>query len=85
MKGPGVDARPLPAWGVYARNVRQLTLEDVRLSLEKEDMRPVVMAEDVGTLTLDNVKFTGDPAVPKPLQTTNVGEIVLRQTEMKAE
>jgi len=33
VNSPGVDARLLPAWGVYARNVEQLTFEDVRLSL----------------------------------------------------
>jgi hypothetical protein len=27
VKGPGVDARVLPAWGVYARNVSLLTME----------------------------------------------------------
>ena len=25
VKGPGVDARPLPAWGIYARKVEKLT------------------------------------------------------------
>src|SRR5262249_44491743 len=32
VRGPGVDARPLPSWGFYARNVQTLTLEDVRFS-----------------------------------------------------
>ena len=61
VKGPGVDARPLPSWGLYARNVQTLTLEDVRLSLAADDFRPVIPAERVERLTLDNFKF---PSVP---------------------
>jgi polygalacturonase len=76
VKGPGVDARPLPAWGLYARNVGQLTLQDVRLSIAREDLRPVVSAENVRQLDLDNVKFTPVSTVPQPIVTTNVGKLV---------
>ena len=72
VKGPGVDARPLPAWGIYARNVDQLTLEDVRLSLTTDDLRPVVFADSVRHLTLDNFKFPVVSGVPQPVVTTNV-------------
>ncbi|HWH70719.1 MAG TPA: hypothetical protein VNT26_15120, partial [Candidatus Sulfotelmatobacter sp.] len=83
VRGPGVDARPLPAWGIYARNVQQLTCEDVRLSLAREDLRPVVLAENVGGLNLDNFKFSPVAGVAEPLVTTNVGQVNLRQTELK--
>lgn len=56
VKGPGVDARPLPAWGVYARNVESLTLEDVRLTTTSPDLRPVVVGEKVGRIRLDHVR-----------------------------
>ena len=72
VRGPGVDARPLPAWGVYARNVEQLTLEDVRLSLSADDLRPVLMADGVQHLTLDTVKFPAVTGVAVPLLMTNV-------------
>jgi polygalacturonase len=78
LKGPGVDARPLPAWGLYARHVERLTLEDVRLGLAAADTRPVVHAERVGQLTLDHFKFPPVPGVREPLFTTNVGQL-LRQ------
>lgn len=82
VRGPGVDSRPLPAWGVYARNVEQLTLEDVRLSLAKDDLRPVVMADGVKQLGLDNFRFTRVPGVTEPLVTTNVGKVNLRETDL---
>jgi hypothetical protein len=78
VKGPGVDARPLPAWGVYARNVEHLTLEDVRLSLLADDQRPAIQAESVGQLTLDGVRVPS-PSGPSPvLVQTNVGTLIRR-------
>jgi hypothetical protein len=57
VKSPGVDARPLPAWGFYARNVKNLQFDNVRLHYEKEDLRPVLKCEDVELLTLEDFKF----------------------------
>lgn len=70
VKGPGVDARPLPAWGVYARNVERLTLEDVNLRLAADDARPVVLAEDVRRLTLDRVRYPRVAGVTEPFVMT---------------
>jgi hypothetical protein len=84
VKGPGVDARPLPAWGVYARRVESLTLEDVRLSVAQDDLRPVITAEGVQRLTLDSFKFTHVTGVKEPLATTNVGRVNLRETDLPA-
>ena len=78
VRGPGVDPRALPAWGVYARNVQQLTLEDVRLRLAKEDLRPVVLADHVEQLTLDSVRYPAVTGVSEPVVTTNVGKVNLR-------
>jgi len=76
VRGPGVDARPLPAWGLYARNVQTLTLEDVRFSLSAEDSRPVVYADRVQQLILDDFKFPRVPGVAEPIVTNNVAEIL---------
>jgi hypothetical protein len=72
VKGPGVDARPLPAWGIYARNVDRLSLEDVRLSLATDDLRPVVLADAVQHLTLDTIKYPEISGASPPLVKTNV-------------
>ncbi|HWW01451.1 MAG TPA: glycosyl hydrolase family 28-related protein [Candidatus Acidoferrum sp.] len=82
VKGPGVDARPLPAWGVYARNVESLTLEDVRLSVARDDFRPVILADGVQRLELDAFRFTHVAGVKEPLVTTNVGKLNLRETDL---
>ncbi|MBI2927145.1 MAG: right-handed parallel beta-helix repeat-containing protein [Verrucomicrobia bacterium] len=83
VRGPGVDSRPLPAWGFYARNVERVTFEDVRLSLATDDFRPVVFADGVARLTLDNLRFTQVESVTAPLITTNVTKVDLRDTPMR--
>ena len=83
VKGPGVDARPLPAWGLYARNVENLVVEDVRLSLAQDDFRPVVLADQVKNLTLDEFKFPHVLNVTNSLATNKVGRLTLHHTDIK--
>ncbi|MEW6156430.1 MAG: glycosyl hydrolase family 28-related protein [Verrucomicrobiota bacterium] len=71
VRGPGVDARALPAWGLYARHVERLTMEDVRLSFVQEDRRPVLFADRVKELVLDNVRFPKLSGVIEPVVLTN--------------
>jgi polygalacturonase len=75
IKAPGVDARPLPAWGFYARNVENLALEDVRLTCTKPDQRPVMICEDVNQLTLDGLKYPRFQDVPEPLVLNRVANV----------
>jgi polygalacturonase len=83
VNAPGADARPLPAWGVYARNVEKLTFEDVRLSLAKDDYRPVVLADGVKQLNFDNFKFAHVEGVTESLVATNVGKINIRASDLQ--
>jgi hypothetical protein len=85
VKVPATDARSLPVWGVYAHNVEQLTLEDIRLSLAKDDTRPVLGADQVDRLTIDNFKFPHVEGVTQLLVTTNVGKVILRETDLATE
>ena len=57
VKGPGIDARPLPAWALFARNVEQLTLDDARFSLRSPDLRPAILTERVFNLQTNSVTF----------------------------
>jgi len=76
VKGPGVDARALPAWGIYARNVQTLTLEDVRFSLATNDYRPVLYAESVEQLTLNALHFTNVEGVTNTFVTNRVTRLI---------
>jgi polygalacturonase len=46
----------LPAYGVFARHVKNLEVANVRVSFEKEDLRPAFGAVDVDGLEIDNFK-----------------------------
>jgi len=82
VKSPGVDARPLPAWGFYARNVRNLQFDNVRLRCDKEDLRPVLICDAVERLTLDSFKFQRLPGAPAPLALNDVEDIRLHDTDL---
>jgi polygalacturonase len=54
----------LPAYGVYARHVRDLEIANVRVGVEKEDLRPAMMCVDVDGLDVDNFKAQLAEGVP---------------------
>jgi len=50
---------PLPAWGIFARHVRGLTLRHVTLATEQPDLRAPLVFVDVEGLTTDHVTAPG--------------------------
>lgn len=50
----------LPAYGLYARHVKGLTLENVKFEIEKPDLRCAIICDDVEDLELCNIKAMGD-------------------------
>jgi hypothetical protein len=77
IKSPGVDARPLPAWGFHARNVQNLQLDNVRLRFEKEDLRPVLICTGVDRLILEDFKFPRLPEVPEAMILNDTNNVQL--------
>jgi polygalacturonase len=67
VRAPGNDCRPLPAWGFYLHNVKNLTLDHVRLSCVKPDLRPVLVADRVERLVLSDVPLPQAPGAEPPL------------------
>jgi hypothetical protein len=56
----------LPAYGFYMRHAKGITLCDVRLELEKPDLRPALMCDDVEDLELMGFKapmFGDEPLI----------------------
>jgi len=77
LKGPGVDVRPLPGWGIYARGVERLSMDNVKLKLSADDQRPAIMAERVKRIDVIGVHYPRVPGVSEPFVTNQV-ERVLR-------
>jgi hypothetical protein len=53
----------MPAYGLYARHVRDLELANIRLSFETDDLRPAMVCVDVDELKVDNFKGQVVPGV----------------------
>lgn len=51
----------LPAYGLYARHVKGLSLSNVRFELEKPDQRPALVCDDVEDLEISSFTAQGDP------------------------
>jgi len=48
-----------PAWGLFARNVRGLTLQNVRFELAAPDLRPAVALDHVSDAIVNSISTTG--------------------------
>jgi hypothetical protein len=71
VQAPGVNARPLPAWGLYVRNVTSLNLSNVRLDVLKPDSRPAIILDGVDGLDVDGLRWpaeTRDPMILKDVR-----------------
>lgn len=53
----------MPAYGLFARHVRDLELASVSLSFENDDLRPAMFCEDINGLEIDDFKAQLAPGV----------------------
>ena len=68
-----------PAYGLFARHVRDLELANLRLSLGSDDLRPALIGDDIEGLEIDNFKAqVSSGAVPARL--TGVKGLVIRNS-----
>jgi hypothetical protein len=66
-----------PAYGLFARNVRNLTLHNVRLSVTTADLRPAMVLENVEDAAMTGVSMQGNPQSESTLRVINSKEIML--------
>ena len=79
---PGVDVRSLPVWGFYAKNARDITLENVNLYCVKKDLRPTIFCQDLDLLVLDAVRFPQFPKAAGPIVLKNIKEVKSRDLDI---
>ncbi|HEX7652022.1 MAG TPA: right-handed parallel beta-helix repeat-containing protein, partial [Verrucomicrobiae bacterium] len=65
----------LPAYGVYARHVKNLELANVTLDFEQPDQRPAASFDDVHGLELDHFRAQTVEGVSATLFTTSVTDL----------
>ncbi len=67
----------LPAYGLYARNVRGLTLHDVRFEVAMPDLRPAMVFDRVEDSTINGFSAQGTPEAESLLRFTNSRDLLL--------
>ena len=66
-----------PAYGVYARNARGLTLHNVRLETARPDARPAVVLDRVEEASLHALALHGDPQASGVVRLVNSRRVLL--------
>jgi polygalacturonase len=74
----------LPAWGMYIRHVKGLTMKNVNLVLENPDYRIGLLADDVKGLTLEKVNIPVCNALPAILL-NNVKDHSIKNVKLPAD
>ena len=77
MAGEYFELGVLPAYGLYARNVRGLTLHNLRLEVTKPDLRPAVVFENVEDACVNALSAQGSPKAEALLRLTDSRDIYL--------
>jgi polygalacturonase len=60
--GEYFELGPIPAYGLYARNARGLTLQNVRLEVSTPDLRPAVIFDHVEDAAFNGFSVQGNPS-----------------------
>jgi len=71
----------LQAYGVYARNVTNLELHDVRVDYADEDRRPAIYGENIGDLELDRFAAQREPGGAPLALFAGIGKLVMNGRE----
>ena len=66
-----------PAYGVYARNVRGLTIDNVRLETATPDLRPAVVLDNVADASITALVTQGNAAGPSVLRCINTKDTLI--------
>ena len=66
--GEYFELGPIPAYGLYARNARALTLNNVRFEVKEPDLRPAVMFDHVEDAALFGLSVQGNPQAESVLR-----------------
>ena len=71
-----------PAYGLYARNVRGLTLSNVRLEFEKPDLRPAVDLDNVSDASINGLTAIGDSDARSLVRLKDSNDIFMMATRV---
>lgn len=68
---------PMPAYGLYARNARAITLQNVRFELRQPDMRPAIIFDHVQDAAINGLSVQGSPETESLLRFIDTKQTLL--------
>jgi hypothetical protein len=68
---------PMPAYGFYARGVRGLTLNNIRLQVASQDLRPAVILDQVTDCAINGLSVDADAKAESALRFRNSKEVLV--------
>jgi hypothetical protein len=74
-----------PAYGLFARNVKGLTLNNVRFTVAEPDLRPAVVFDNVQDAAIHSLSAQGNPAAESVLRFTRVKDALLTASRVLTE
>jgi hypothetical protein len=74
-----------PAYGMYARNVRGLSLNSVRFEVTKADFRPALVFDNVSDVAIHALSAEANPKAESLLRFTKVREVLLSAARVLTE
>ena len=77
MAGEYFEIGTPPAYGVYARNVRGLTLDNVRLEVKTSDLRPAIIFDHVADASVNGLSAQGNPKAESLLRFIETRDVLL--------
>ena len=68
---------PMPAYGLYARNVRGLTMQNIRFQVSTPDLRPALIFDGVKDAAISGLSVEGNPSAESVLRFINSEDVLV--------
>jgi hypothetical protein len=71
-----------PAWAIYARQVRGLTLNNVRFEIAASDLRPAIVFDHVSDAAVNGLSVQGDNGAESVLRFIEAQDVLMTATKL---
>jgi hypothetical protein len=82
IAGEYFDIGTPPAYGLYARNVRGLTLDNVRFDTATPDLRPAVVFDRVQDVSVHRLSAQGNPGADSLIRMTSSRDVLVTDSRL---
>lgn len=74
----------LPAYGLYARGARAVTLQNVRFQVAEPDLRPAIVLDHVNDVAVNGLSAQGNPQAESVLRFINAKDVLVSAARVLA-